>query len=234
MNIEKILRKQSYDLIEGPIRDFSLLQLHVKDPAQAIQNTGHFLTDDPAEVKSLSTDPAKMTDIDYTKTHDVDINHTAKVLEKLLEKLNMGNLGAEFTQTFDRTVTMSYKNSTQRELNTIKLDQFLSDFDFDNSYRMLKREGEENDLIIITGVVESPEINWKLTSKSGTDLKVDATIKKLVDIGINPKINTEKTVEFTTNGVDPLVFGVKAHRIIFKNDKYDKLRPITDNRRLFK
>jgi hypothetical protein len=233
MKLKQILRDQAYDLVEGPERGFAPLQLWRKKSFQKIEPYEGNIQEIFGIDNQLTEHPARVTNINFSNHQDFEFKHGVSVLKTLLEKLNLGDLGGELSGKIDRKITASYSGCQSRKVYPRDLIQYFEKADLTSAGNSFLDDANKDNFIVITGVMEATDIQWVLESTIDLKSELKTTIKKMVDLNLKHDFLNEKKLELTFEGVEPLVFAVKASRLVCKKDQFHELKPVSDNRRWF-
>ncbi|MFT6722885.1 MAG: hypothetical protein ACJA1V_000949, partial [Flavobacteriaceae bacterium] len=116
-NLSKNLRDQGYDLINGPVRNYKILQLWLKkagNPAELYYDSlAHaFVSDVVIDIQSNSA--LKVTS---RSKNEYKFNMGMSLLEPLLSTFGLNNLELETLITSGTKISMAYEGSESKEVS---------------------------------------------------------------------------------------------------------------------
>ncbi|AXT19920.1 hypothetical protein D7030_02015 [Flavobacteriaceae bacterium AU392] len=233
MNLTKSLRKQGYDLIDGPIRNHNLLQLWLKKSFNDVQlyysHIDHAFTSD---VKFNEIENTALN-VDSTTKNKYGFNIGITLVEEILKSLGIGMFELSTEVSSGKMITISYDNSITKEVPIGEVQSYLSNADFKHPNRPLLNNANRDNILIITGVLCAKnlvvEIETDFNLNSNLMTKLDTMAGGKIDFSMENK-NMMKMVS-SNNNYFPIA--IKANRIDFDKGHFSNTNLVTDNRNFF-
>ena len=235
MNLSRHLRKQGYDLIQGPVRNHELLQLWLKRPL------------DEAELYYLHIDHAFESPVKLGKrrTKVLNINHTIQnnyrfhiglsVLDGLQRALGIG-LAGDFApsiyQVSGKRIGLSYDQITSTEVAIGEVQNYLTDADFLHTNKRLLKNANRNNLLLITGILLAKSIHIEIETEKKIDADAKTEFLKLFNGKFELEASSEKKLVMSTNDIGSFPIAVKVHRIDFDGGQFVNTMQLSDRRNL--
>lgn len=233
MNLNKYLKGQSYDLIDGPIRNHKPLQLWLKTPADKADLYYEHISH--AFVSSIALNPieANSLDINYSKKNDYKFNIGITVLEELLKSLGMGNLGITAKITGGKKVSISYDNAKTIEYATGEFTNYLSDADFKHSNPSLLENANKDNILLISGVLVAKNLVVDIETDFDLSGEVVASLNAVAEGKIEFSASGSTKLKMVSQGTGYFPIAVKTHRLMFNKGQFENVKLISDNRDIF-
>ncbi|MEJ5996464.1 hypothetical protein WG904_18695 [Pedobacter sp. Du54] len=233
MNLTKTLRSQGYDLIGGPIRNHNALQLWLKEPSEEAQYQY-------ATVGHAFVSPVVLTEIESpslavnaTTKDEYGFNIGLTVLDELLKSIGLATLELSAKLKFGKTVTISYDHALTRECTRGNVEDYLSQADFVHANPVLLKHANRNRILIITGVIMAKNLLVDIETDFTVDAAVVAELNKVATGKLNFSIASNTKLKMTSSGDQYFPIAVKAYRIDFDRNVFQRLTLMTDNRNIF-
>jgi hypothetical protein len=230
MDLKKLLQSHGYDLIDGPVRNHRLLQLWLKKDMDRAELYYNHLTDAfkgsdvPEEVVNTALK------VSSSDTDEYQFNIGITVLEGILKSIGLGEIGLSAKIKSGKKVTISYGDSTTREVPIGEIENYLASADFTHPNPVLLRNARRDNILIVTGLVIAKD----LTVKIETDFKVDAGLVASLESMAAGKAGftsqSDNMIDMQAPGNEPFPVAVKASRIGFRDTGFNNLKLVTDNR----
>ncbi|MCL3780710.1 hypothetical protein EMN47_09970 [Prolixibacteraceae bacterium JC049] len=233
MSLTKYLRKNGYDLIDGPIRNHKLLQLWLKTMFDDVEL--YFSEIDEAFVSDVKLKKIKndALNINSDMKNEFSFNLGLSLLEDTLEALNLGNFNLNMGINKGKKVTISYEDSQTVEVPIGDIENYLSTCDFKYKNKRLLKNANRNNILIISGVLMAKKLNVSIETDSEIKADVVTQLKAAANGKIHIDSKSNKVIQMTANTDKYFPIAVKANRIDFDKGVFDRLNLITDNRTLF-
>ncbi|MEN8137618.1 MAG: hypothetical protein ABFR62_04220 [Bacteroidota bacterium] len=233
MNLTKTLRRQGYDLIDGPVRNHNLLQLWLKRPFNKAQlyysNIDHAFSSD-VQLNEIENASLK---VDSNTKNEFAFNIGISVLGEILKSLGLGAFDISNEIKSGKKVTISYDNSVTKEVPIGEIHNYLSNADFRHPNGTLLKNANRNNILIISGVLFAKNLVVEIE----TDFSLDnETVVKLNEISggkLDFSIKSAKKIKMESGGNTLFPIAVKADKIDFDRGQFANTNLVTDNRRLF-
>lgn len=233
MKLVKELRKQSFDLIEGQVRNHKPQQLWLKKGL----NRAEFFS---ADVNQTFNSQVQLTEIeDASLSVNANMKESFKfnigvtVLDDILESLGMGALEISANIKSGKEITISYDNSISKIIPINDVINYFSTADFKYPNPVLLKELNNNNLLIITGVIFAKNLNVEIETDFKIDSELVAKITELADGKIDLNLNSENKIKMVSGGNNYFPVAVKASRVDYDKGRFKGLTTVTDNRNFF-
>ncbi|WP_348799580.1 gasdermin [Flavobacterium adhaerens] len=233
MELTSSLKEAGYDLIDSPVRNHKLTQLWLKkdfDKIQMYYDQLQYAFTSTVDLPVFTNTALKVTS---SERNEFNFNIGITILDDILKSIGLSNFDISAEIKSGKSVTVSYNNSITKEIEIGALEHYLSNFDFLHPNNVLLKNLNQNDVIIITGILYAKNLNIEID----TDYTISADLKaKLTEIAggkLDFSKSSEKTIKMTADTGDYYPIAVKANRLDFDHGKFKKHFLITDNRNLF-
>ena len=233
MNLTRTLRKQGYDLIEGPIRNHKLLQLWLQKPFNDIElyysSIGHAFD---ADVKLKEIKNSALS-VDTSTKNEYGFNIGISLLGDVLKSMGMGafELGAEIKS--GKKVSISYDNSLTKEVPIGEIQNYLSVADFKYPNGPLLKNANRSNIIVISGILYAKNLVVNIETDFSLDVDVVAKLNEVVDGKLDFSMKNESNLKMVSSGKSYFPIAVKADRIDYDKGHFENTNLVTDNRRFF-
>lgn len=233
MKLTRFLRDQGYDLIEGPVRNHKPLQLWVKQifkEAELYYNNVNQAFTSPIALEEIENPNLS---IDSTKKDEYGFNIGITLLDEILKSIGLGTLEMSSKITSGKTVTISYDNSITREYAIGNLENYFAAADFIHANPALLKNANQNNILIITGVVFAKNLVVNIVTESSIDAGLIANLKAAADGKIDFSHDGNNALKMVSGGNTLFPIAIKASRIDFDKSVFQKLKLVTDDRNFF-
>jgi hypothetical protein len=233
MNLTRLLRKQGYDLIQGPVRNHGLLQLWLKRPL------------DEAELYYLHIDHAFESPIKLGKrrTKILNINHTVQnnyrfhiglsVVDRLQRALGLaGDFAPSIYHLSGKRVGLSYDQVTSTEIAIGEVQTYLTEADFLHTNKRLLKNANRNNLLLITGILVAKSIHIEIETEKKIDAAAKTEFLKLFKGKFELEAISEKKLVMSANDIGSFPIAVKVYRIDFDDGQFVNTTQLSDRRNL--
>jgi hypothetical protein len=231
MLLEHKLRQQDYDFIEGALRNHKELQLWLKKPMNRVEIQAEHIGDQIAFKKEFNAapmvNPALKVSSKDTETYGFD--EGLKALDGIMEKMGLGKLSQTFNGKKGVEVELSYDSSECREYPRGQIEAYLDSINTSDLDGTFKDHLNDNDVLVITGVLYAKNFTAKIHTNFSIDAALDADIKNVVEGKVGVKIEGDKTIVLSAEGINEIPIAVKAHRLRFRRGKFKGMNLITDH-----
>ena len=231
--LSKHLREQGYDLIEGPIRNYKLLQLWLKkagNPAELYyRSVQHAFTSETLLEPTLNAS-LKVT---HRQKNEYKFNMGMSVLDPVLTALGLNNIELESLIKTGKSVSIAYENSETTEVSLGLIEQYLHTADYLHPNPSLFKHANRDQIMIISGVLMAKNLVVNIE----TDFDVSPSLIASLDQKTAGKLNTFKknnrALKMVSEGNRLFPIAVKAHRLHFDKGHFVKSNLVTDSRAFF-
>ena len=233
MSLKKTLQKQSYDLIQGPVRNQDLLQIWKKKDLEKINILDPSISnvfDQEFTVKPFQNNALS---ISSTDKEEFDFNVGIGFVKNALIQFEIADFNLETHITGGKSVTVSYNNSFTKEISPFEIEKYLTKVNTDGLPPSTEKELNRNNLFVISGVVFAKNLNFTIDSDHAIDADVEANLNKVGKGKINLKQTGNHQIVLNSNVDEDFPVAVKAFRMHFAKGIFKKLELVTDNRNLF-
>jgi hypothetical protein len=233
MSLKKTLQKQNYDLIDGPIRNHELLQIWTKRKTDRStlysRSLGH-LFELPFEPPVLENESLS---INSEEKEEFDFSAGIGFVENALLQFQIPDARLDQHIKGGKFLTVSYNQAVTREIEMHLIEKFLAKIDGTSLIHSLAKELELDNLIVITGLVLARELKVAIESDRLIDSGLEASLNQLAEGKVKFTRTSDKKMILTADTGSAYPIAVKAFRIRFKKNKFQKLVLATDNRDFF-
>ena len=229
MNLTTHLRKQGYDLIQGPVRNHGLLQLWLKRPL------------DEPDLYYTHIDHAFESPIKLGKcrTKALNINHTIQnnyrfhiglsVLNALRHALGMaGEFAPNVGLESGKQIGLSYDQVTSTEVAIGDVQNYLIVADFLHPNKRLLKNANHNNLLLITGILVAKSIHIEIESEKQIDAAAKTEFSKLFNGKFELEHTSEKKLVMSANDIGSFPIAAKVHRIDFDGGQFVNTTLLSD------
>ena len=220
-------------MIDGPIRNHKPLQLWLKSPFNEAELYYEHLSHPFSGTDVLTEIQSDALDVNATKKDEYAFNIGISVVEELLESLGVGDIEVASKLKNGKKVTISYNHAITREYPTGELEEFFSNADFRHTNRRLLKNANQNNIIILTGVMFAKNLEVSIETSFDLDAELIASFNKVAkaELGFSMESATTLKMVASTKGYFPIA--IKGSRIDYDRGQFKKLKLITDNRDFF-
>ncbi|MFT5021830.1 MAG: hypothetical protein ACI834_000501, partial [Colwellia sp.] len=214
-NLSKNLRDQGYDLINGPVRNYKILQLWLKkagNPAELYYDSlAHaFVSDVVIDIQSNSA--LKVTS---RSKNEYKFNMGMSLLEPLLSTFGLNNLELETLITSGTKISMAYEGSESKEVSIGNVEDYMHTADYLHPNPSLFYHANKDRVMLISGVL----LAKNLVITIDTDFLVSPELISKIDKKTNGKLNTfkknDRSLKMVSEGHVLFPIAVKANRLHF-------------------
>lgn len=233
MKLTQFLTNQGYDLIEGPVRNHKPLQLWLKR---------NF---DEAQLYYASIEHAFKSDVILTEIENpaLSVNSTQKdnygfnigitLLQEILKTLGLGAFEISAKIKSGKSVTISYDQSFTKEYAIGNIEEYFSGADFLHPNPSLLKNANQNNILVITGVVFAKNIVADIDTDFAFDAALVANLNEIVEGKVDFTKTAENKIKMVANSEVHFPIAVKASRIDYDRSRFKKLILVTDNNNIF-
>lgn len=233
MSLTEKLKKQNYDLIDGPVRNHDLLQVWNKrkaDRATLYSQSMNMLFDQTFQPPVVE---APALTVDNNDKEEFDFNAGIGIAENALKSFKLPEARLDFQLTNAKSISISYNQSFTREIEKYALEKFLSGIKVEALIPSLVNALDRDSLIVISGVLYAKELKVAFESEGLVETKLESSLGKIGDAKISIKRTSDKNLTLTAESDEAIPIAVKAFRIRFHQGKFQQLVLTTDNRDFF-
>lgn len=222
------LREQGYDLINGPIRSHQLRQLWIKDwnsePQLYYQDLDHAFTS--AIPLSIRKDPT--LELNSTKEDEYGFNIGITFLDQILESIGLGSLKLSMLFNTGKKVSIKYEHAESQSIPIGEINNYLSTADFKHPNPVLLRNMNQNDVLVITGIVTAAQIQIQMETSVKLKPEIMTKLNKMASGNLQFTKANENKIKMTSAGKMVFPVAVQAHRIQFSKGIFRGLKLVTD------
>jgi hypothetical protein len=233
MNLTKTLKENGYDLIESPVRNQKLLQLWLKTPFNRAELYYSNISEAFNSKIELTPIENPALNVNSTTTDNYAFNIGLSVLEDILNSLGIGDINISSDIKSGKNVSISYDNTITKEVPIGLIQNYLFDSDFNHPNRLLLKNANRNNILVVSGVLMAKTINVDIQ----TNLEINPDIIVKLNKAANGKLNFDKSsnnnIKMTSNSENYFPIAVKADRLDFDKGHFKDSELITDTRSLF-
>lgn len=231
--LTKQLRKQGYDLIQGPVRNHALLQLWLKRPLDEAELYYRHIDHAFQSPVKLGKRRTKVLNINHTIQNNYRFHIGLSVLQALRQALGLGetfapNLGLQS----GKRIGLGYDQITSTEVAIGDVQNYLTVADFLHPNKRLLKNANRNNLLLITGLLVAKSIHVEIESEKQIDAAAKAEFSKLFNGTFALESSSEKKLVMSTDDIGSFPIAVKAYRIDFDGGAFVNTTLLSDRRNL--
>lgn len=233
MRLTAYLRRQGYDLIEGPVRNHKLLQLWLKRSFDEIQpyyaHIGHAFSSPvplPEEVDAS-------LQVNASHKDDYPFHLGLSVLEELLKSLGLGGFQLSASIKAGKKLTISYDQAQTKIVAIGAIESYLSQADFLHPNPILLRNANRNNILIVNGLVAAKHLNVDIETTSAIDASLVSSLHDAVEGKLKFSKVADQTLRMHAESDHYFPIAVKANRLRFNRGVFNGFSLISDNRNWF-
>lgn len=233
MNLTKTLRKQGYDLIEGPVRNHKLLQLWLKRPFNDVQlyyaHIEHAFVSN-VELRVIEN-PA--LNVDSSTKDEYRFNIGISLLDEILSSLGMAGFELSTKIKSGKKVSISYDNSLTKEVPIGEIQSYLASADFKHPNSALLKNANRDNILIISGTLLAKNLVVDIETDFSIETDMLTELNESTDAKLDFSKHSENQLKMVSKGNSYFPIAVKANRVDFDKGHFDNTNLVTDNRRFF-
>jgi hypothetical protein len=233
MRLTAYLRRQGYDLIEGPVRNHKLLQLWLKKTFDEIQpyysHIGHAFSS-PVEF-SEQIDPALQVNSEHKDEYKFNLG--LSVVEELLKSLGLGTFQLATALSSGEKITISYEQSLTKFVPIGMIESFLSQADFLHPNPNLLRNANRNNILVINGIVTARQLRVAIETNIDLDASLLSSLHDATEGKIQFNREASGSLSMIAESDHHFPIAVKANRLRFNRGVFNGFSMISDNRNWF-
>ena len=233
MNLKKELQQSGYDLINSPIRNHKLLQLWLKKSNNVVDLYHENIADALISEIGLKIIEDNALSVNYNFTQDFEFNVGITVLDALLSTLGLGDLGLNTILKTGKKMSLSYDHSKTLTVASGEISNYLTTSRFKYQNNEFIRNANRDNILIISGVLMARDLKSIIETDMDINAEIETQLTQVAKGKIGFKQLSGNKLELISEGNNPFPIAVKAHRLYWKNDKFDKMTIVTDNRFFF-
>ncbi|WP_299760965.1 hypothetical protein [uncultured Pontibacter sp.] len=233
MKLTTYLKKQGYDLIDGPVRNHKPLQLWLK---KGLNRADIYYLDINHAFKSdieLSEFENQALNVNSTKKDDYSFNIGITLLEEILKSLGLGTFELSSKLKTGKKVTISYDNAITKEVAVGEVANFLTNADFKHINPPLLKNANRNNILVITGIVFAKNLVVEIETDFNLDANLITSLNEVAEGKLNFTKNSQQKLRMVSHGNNFFSIAVKANRIAYNKGVFRDLKLITDTRDIF-
>lgn len=232
MTLEDTLQKQSYDLIQGPVRDQELLQIWRKPKLDTISIYGSLVKVFKKEFQATAKINHALN-LDSSIKTVFDFNAGIKFLEDALAQFNIPNANIGNKIKGGKTITISYDNSFSQEYELVDLIYYFTEIDVHGLAVPIKKDLNNNNFIVITGLVFAKNLKMVIDTNSNIEANLETELSNIGNGNLKAQRTADNQISMNVSSDQNLPIAIKAFRIKYEKDNYKDLICVTDNRDFF-
>lgn len=233
MRLTEFLTKAGYDTIDGPIRNHKPLQLWLKQgfnrPELYYEAIYHAFTSDV----DLKIEEDKSLSVDTDKKEEYAFNIGITLLDDILKAIGLASTDLTSKIKTGRKLGISYKQAITKTVPVGDITNFLSSADFVHPNPTLLRNANQNNLLLITGVVYAQQLVIEIDTTMAIDQKWVMAMKDELKGKFELSVDQSEKLKMVADAKDYFPVAVKASRLDFDKGQFKGLLQVTDNRNFF-
>jgi len=233
MALEKFLSDQGYDLIEGPVRAADIRQLWLKKSFNEVEILEKDIDAVFNSPQVLDVQESKALNVNSSLKDTFQFQIGASVLDDRLSEIGLGD--ADFTSKFKsgKSISISYDEAFVKELYRGQIERYLERADFKYKSRLLLKNLNRNNVLIISGIMYAKNLITEFESSSDIDADLEAELNAFGEGKLKFNKTSHKKMRMEAGDGNPFPIAIKAHRFRYRNGRFINLNLLTDNRDLF-
>ncbi len=232
-NLSKYLREQGYDLINGPLRNYRLLQLWLKKPGNPAELYYNTLSHAFASDQLLNSQTNSALKVSSRYKNEYKFNMGMSVLEVLLDSFGLNQLALESVFSSGNRVSIAYEGSETIEVPLAHIENYMHTADYLHPNPSLFTHANRDQILLISGMM----LAKNLVITIDTDFEISPEFIVEVDKKTQGKLNafkkSERSIKMISEGKSLFPVAVKAHRLHFDKGHFIKTNLVTDSRAFF-
>lgn len=232
MNLTTHLRKQGYDLIQGPVRNHGLLQLWLKRPIQDAQLYYSHIDHAFQSPVKLRKRKKQVLSIDVSTQNNYGFYIGMSVMGAILHTLGIPMID-EGTIKSGKNINLSYDQVVAEEVAIGELHNYLSNADFIYPNDRLLKNANRKNILVITGLLRAKVIQIEIESDRNLNTELEAKLTKHLESNMEVSWASENKLVMKTSQARDFPIAVKASHINFDGGQFVNTLLLTDNRHLF-
>lgn len=233
MSLEKHLRSQGYDLIDGSVRNHKPLQLWVKKFNDEIELYHHHIDHAFTSDVTLNEITNNALDVNSTKKNDYSFNIGLTILEKLFQSLGIHNLDLSTKIKSGKKVSISYDNSITTDYPIGEIGNYLSVADFKHYNPILLKNLNRDNVFVISGIVYAKNLIIEIETDFDLSTELVTSLNSAAEGQLDFTQKNQSSLRMVSNGTGFFPIAVKANKIIFHKGTFKNLELVTDKRDVF-
>jgi hypothetical protein len=228
MELTDHLRKEGYDLIEGPVRNHKPLQLWIKQAFNEAELYYSNINQAFVSQIQLTEIESQALNINSTRKNDYGFNIGITILEEILKSLGLGAFELSAKVKSGKSVTISYDNAITKEVPIGDIDSYLSNADFSHPNPSLLKNANRDYILIITGIVFAKNLVVEIETDFNLDAALVVKLNEIADGKLDFTMNNQTKLKMISIGNSFFPVAVKASRIHFDKGLFTGMNLITD------
>ncbi|WP_167619098.1 hypothetical protein [Maribellus sediminis] len=233
MTLSKTLHKQGYDLILGSIRNQDTLQLWLKKGANKIDLYKDSIVEIFHSDSSLIPITNNVLSVNALESETFDFSMGIGLVQNIIAPLKLANTDFKNKINCGKKVTISYNNSYTKEFTFGDIEEFIVAAETKDISSAVMAHLNKNDIVVITGIIYAKSLNVTIETDASENSDVVASLNEIGEGKVKFNSDSSSNISMNANSDEYFPIAVKAHRIVFNNDKFKKLILVTDNRNFF-
>lgn len=233
MNLMNHLKKSGYDLLDGPIRNHQPLQLWVKKGINRPELYFEHLKDVFLSDQVIRMNQYPVLNVEASRQIEHDYSLGLALLKDMMKAIGGTPLHLTAGIEKGKKISISYKDAYTSSSAIGDLQSYLSQSQLHNSNDDFIRYLNNNQVILITGVVFAKKLTFEIATEQDLDMEWVAKLQSAKDPKLTFSLENKNKIKMTANGTKDLPIAVKASRLDFDQGKFSGMRLITDNRNFF-
>ena len=233
MKLTKYLRKQGYDLIDGPVRNHKELQLWLKTPGDVVElyhDKIAYAFKSKIKLKSIKNDALN---VNSSKKNEYGFNVGMTILGENLKSMGMGNLDLSSSLKGGKKVSISYDNSICKEVPIGGIQNYLASSDFTHPNPTLLKNANQDRILVVSGVLYAKNLVVDIETDFNLDTALETELNKVGNGKLDFSIKGSQKLKMVSKGNTYFPIAVKANRIDYDKGIFVNTKLVTDNRKFF-
>jgi len=235
MNLTQLLKKQGYDYIDGPVKDFKLFQLWMKKPTQAIElyfDDIHDLLKSDNSIKVIES-ISQSVNSNLKKQYDLSLGLTK--LGNLFKVFSGKNVDLQNHISSAKNLVVSYDQAFMRESPLGDLETFIHNTEIseNESNKYLLKRVNKDQVFLISGIIYAKHLKVGIETDATINNEIVNKISAESKEGVSFNKTSNNKIDFSVDSEEPIPIAIKAHRLKFKNNKFQWASLVTDGSNLY-
>lgn len=233
MSLSTELKREGYDLIDGPIRTHRPLQLWLKRNLSRVELYYDHLDHAFQGNITLNESVNPALDIAASQQNEYNFNIGITVLENVLKALGIGAFDISAKVQSGKKVTIKYSDSHTTECPIGNLQDFFAGADFKHPNPILLKQANLNNILVISGIVFAKRLITEIETSVTVDTNVVTSLNNIGEGKLTFATKGQNSITMTA-GVDAYFpIAVKANRLVFNRGVFKSIPLLTDARNIF-
>ncbi len=232
-NLSKHLREQGYDLINGPLRNYKLLQLWLKKPGNPAELYYHTLSHAFSSEQVLTSQINSALKVSARYKNEYQFNMGMSVLDVLLHSFGLNLMELQSVFSSGEKVSIAYEGSETQEVPLAHIENYMHTADYLHPNPSLFSHANRDQILLISGMLLAKNLVITIDTDFEISPEFIVEVDKKTKGALNAFKKSEKSIKMVSEGKSLFPVAVKAHRLHFDKGHFIKTNLVTDNRAFF-